>query len=139
MKNVYFVQTNSVFGSGVRSAYLPYSIGTIAAYAWADERIKKEYCLKKFIFMRDDIDTIVASMEEPYFVGLSCYVWSMEFNKALAQKIKEIAREEKIEIVENKPLARMLYYNVDIDEEIPPELYQAVAEVLAFVYNQKNR
>lgn len=89
MKNVYFVQTNSVFGSGVRSAYLPYSIGTIAAYAWADERIKKEYCLKKFIFMRDDIDTIVASMEEPYFVGLSCYVWSMEFNKALAQKIKE--------------------------------------------------
>ena len=89
MKNVYFVQTNSVFGSGVRSAYLPYSIGTIAAYAWADERIKKEYCLKKFIFMRDDIDAIVASMEEPYFVGLSCYVWSMEFNKALTQKIKE--------------------------------------------------
>ncbi len=89
MKNVYFVQTNSVFGSGVRSAYLPYSIGTIAAYAWADERIKNEYSLKRFIFMRDDIDSIVASMEAPYFVGLSCYVWSMEFNKALAQKIKE--------------------------------------------------
>lgn len=89
MKNVYFVQTNSVFGSGVRSAYLPYSIGTIAAYAWADERIKNEYCLKKFIFMRDDVDTIVDGMDEPYFVGLSCYVWSMEFNKVLAQKIKE--------------------------------------------------
>lgn len=57
----------------------------------------------------------------------------------LAQKIKEIAKENKIEIVENKPLARMLYYNVEIDEEIPPELYQAVAEVLAFVYNKKNR
>lgn len=57
----------------------------------------------------------------------------------LAQKIKEIARDNKIEIVENKPLARMLYYNVDVDEEIPPELYQAVAEVLAFVYNQKNK
>lgn len=57
----------------------------------------------------------------------------------LAQKIKEVAKEHKVEIVENKPLARMLYYNVDIDEEIPPELYQAVAEVLAFVYNQKNR
>lgn len=89
MKNVYFVQTNSVFGLGVRSAYLPYSIGTIAAYAWADERIKNEYCLKKFIFMRDDVDTIVDGMDEPYFVGLSCYVWSMEFNKALARKIKE--------------------------------------------------
>lgn len=89
MKNVYFVQTNSVFGSGVKSAYLPYSIGTIAAYAWADERIKNEYCLKKFIFMRDDVQTIVDGMENPYLVGLSCYVWSMEFNKELAQKIKE--------------------------------------------------
>lgn len=89
MKNVYFVQTNSVFGSGVKSAYLPYSIGTIAAYAWADEKIKNEYCLKKFIFMRDDVKKIVDGMENPYLVGLSCYVWSMEFNKELAQKIKE--------------------------------------------------
>lgn len=57
----------------------------------------------------------------------------------LAQRIKEIAKQEKIEIVENKPLARMLYYNVEIDEEIPPELYQAVAEVLAFVYKNKQK
>lgn len=57
----------------------------------------------------------------------------------LAAKIKEIARENNVEIVENKPLARMLYYNVELDEEIPPELYQAVAEVLAFVYNIKNK
>lgn len=56
----------------------------------------------------------------------------------LAQKIKETAKENHIEIVENKPLARMLYANVDIGEEIPPELYQAVAEVLAMVYNMKN-
>ena len=56
-----------------------------------------------------------------------------------AGKIKEAARENNIEIVENKPLARMLYYNVELDEEIPPELYQAVAEVLAFVYNIKNK
>lgn len=52
----------------------------------------------------------------------------------LAQKIKEVAREHSIEIVENKPLARMLYHNVDIGSQIPPELYQAVAEVLATVY-----
>lgn len=56
----------------------------------------------------------------------------------LAQKIKEVARENQIEIVENKPLARMLYHNVDIGAEIPPELYQAVAEVLAFVFRTKN-
>ena len=57
----------------------------------------------------------------------------------LAQKIKEAAREHNIEIVENKPLARALYANVDIGEEIPEELYQAVAEVLAYVYNIKNK
>ena len=56
----------------------------------------------------------------------------------LAQKIKEAAKENRVEIVENKPLARMLYANVDIGQEIPPELYQAVAEVLAMVYNMKN-
>lgn len=57
----------------------------------------------------------------------------------LALKIREIARENHIEIVENKPLARMLYANVDIGAEVPPELYQAVAEVLAFVYSLKNK
>lgn len=57
----------------------------------------------------------------------------------LAAKIKEAAKENEIEIVENKPLARMLYANVDIGAQIPPELYQAVAEVLAFVYNLKNK
>ena len=57
----------------------------------------------------------------------------------LAQKIKEIARENDVEIVENKPLARMLYANVDIGGLIPPELYQSVAEVLAFVYHLKGK
>lgn len=57
----------------------------------------------------------------------------------LAGKIKDIAREHQVEIVENKPLARMLYYNVDLGAEIPPELYQAVAEVLAYVYQLHNK
>ncbi len=57
----------------------------------------------------------------------------------LAAKIKEVAKEHNISIVENKPLARMLYYNVEVGMEIPPELYQAVAEVLAFVYKMKNK
>ncbi len=57
----------------------------------------------------------------------------------LAMKIREVAKENKIEIVENKPLARMLYANVGIGEEVPPELYQAVAEVLAYVYSLRDR
>jgi len=57
----------------------------------------------------------------------------------IALRIKEIARENNVEIVENKPLARSLYDSTDIGETIPPELFQAVAEVLAFVYNLKNK
>ncbi|MGN0308658.1 MAG: flagellar biosynthesis protein FlhB [Lachnospiraceae bacterium] len=57
----------------------------------------------------------------------------------LALRIKEIARENKVEIVENKALARMLYANVEVGELIPPELYQAVAEVLAFVYHLQGK
>jgi len=57
----------------------------------------------------------------------------------LAQKIKEIAKENDVEIVENKPLARMLYANVEIGEMVPPELYKAVAEVLAYVYHLKGK
>jgi len=57
----------------------------------------------------------------------------------LAQKIKDVAKENHIEIVENKPLARMLYANVDVGSVVPPELYQAVAEVLAFVYHLQGK
>ena len=55
----------------------------------------------------------------------------------LAQRIKEVAGEHNIAIVENKPLARMLYANVDIGQEIPPELYQAVAEILAAIFKDR--
>ena len=55
----------------------------------------------------------------------------------LAARIKERAAEAGVEIVENKPLARMLYYNVDLGSPIPPELYQAVAEILAAIYNAR--
>ncbi len=57
----------------------------------------------------------------------------------LAKKIKDEARAAGVEIVENKPLARMLYHNVDLGGLVPPELYQAVAEVLAFVYNLREK
>jgi flagellar biosynthetic protein FlhB len=57
----------------------------------------------------------------------------------LALKIKEIGREHLIQIVENPPLARELYKKCDVDSIIPDSLYQAVAELLAFVYKTKNR
>lgn len=57
----------------------------------------------------------------------------------LAARIKETAKEYQIPIIENKPLARMLYYNVELEQEIPQELYQMTAEVLAYVYGLKNK
>ena len=57
----------------------------------------------------------------------------------VAQKIKGLAREAKVPIVENRPLARALYASADIGDAVPSELYQAVAEVLAYVYRLKHR
>jgi len=56
----------------------------------------------------------------------------------IALKIKEIARENDVQVVENPPLARSIYQNTEIGSVIPADLFQAVAEVLAFVYSIKN-
>ena len=57
----------------------------------------------------------------------------------VAQRIKEIARENNVAIVENKPLARALFDTVEIGGFVPEELYKAVAEVLAYVYKLKHK
>jgi flagellar biosynthetic protein FlhB len=59
--------------------------------------------------------------------------------RLIAEQIKEIAREHDIPIVENPPLARAIYKTVDIGKEIGLDLYNAVAEILAYVYQLKNR
>ena len=56
----------------------------------------------------------------------------------LAFEIREIAKENNVPIVENRPVARALYNNVPIDGVIPSDMYVAVAEILAFVYKQRN-
>ncbi len=57
----------------------------------------------------------------------------------MAEKIKQIAKENRIPIVENKPLARAIFKTLKIGESIPRELYTAVAEVLSFVYKLKGK
>lgn len=56
-----------------------------------------------------------------------------------AQKIVDIAKNHNIPVIENIPVARALFRLVDINREIPPELYKAVAEILIFVYNLKQK
>ena len=53
--------------------------------------------------------------------------------------IKDIAKKHNIPIVENKPLAQALYKEVEVSQEVPASFYKAVAEVLAYVYNLKNK
>ena len=55
----------------------------------------------------------------------------------LAQRIREIAEENQVPLVENPPLARALYASVELDQEIPPEHYQAVAQVIGYVMRLK--
>lgn len=57
----------------------------------------------------------------------------------LAMKIREIAKENDIPIIENIPLARLMYREVDVDQEVPADMYEAVAQVLVAVYKIKNR
>jgi flagellar biosynthesis protein FlhB len=70
-------------------------------------------------------------MDAPYVVAKG-----VDF---VAQKIKLIAKENKVIIVENRPLARSLYAETDIGQEIPEQFFKAVAEILAYVYRVQRR
>lgn len=119
------VQVNFIYG---KDAYIPYAVGAIAANAWNDVEIKNEYCLKKMIFMRENIKELVDSMDNPYLVAFSTYVWNMEYNKALAMKIKEVfpdchilfgghnVRNDSSEMLDECPYIDFLVHN---EGEIP--------------------
>ena len=74
-----------------------------------------------------------------YHQGMKAPLVVAKGQDLVAQKIKGIAKESGVPIVENKPLARTLFATVEVGDLVPPELYQAVAEVLAYVYRLKNK
>jgi flagellar biosynthetic protein FlhB len=81
-----------------------------------------------------------------YSIALSYEMESMAAPKlvakgvdAIAQRIREVAIEHDIPLVENPLLARALYASVEIDQEIPPEHYQAVAQVIGYVMRVKGQ
>ena len=86
MKNLYMAQPNSQYGNSV---YFPYAAGSLVAYAFEDEQVKSEYEFKNFFYKRQNIDKAVGTMENPFIVGFSCYVWNYEYNKIFAKAIKE--------------------------------------------------
>ena len=74
-----------------------------------------------------------------YEAGMSAPMVVAKGKDVVAERIKTIARENRIMIVENKPLARALYEAVEVGGDVPQELYQAVAELLAYVYRLKKK
>lgn len=90
MKNLYMVQASNTYtGNSFKAAYLPYAVGLLVAYAFSDEKIKSEYDFRRFVFIREETDGVVESMENPYFVGFSNYIWNTQYNLTLARKIKK--------------------------------------------------
>jgi flagellar biosynthetic protein FlhB len=68
-----------------------------------------------------------------YEKGMSAPLCVAKGVDALALRIRELAEEHRVPVVENPPLARALHKSVDLDEEVPPEHYKAVAEVIGYV------
>ncbi len=113
-KKVYLVQPNYLYGT---SAYLPYAVGVIAAYAFSDKRIAENYELGRFIYLREDIDRAIESLDNPCFVGFSNYVWNFEYNKEFARRLKKAFPECVVAFGGHNvpPDASLLYEEKSID------------------------
>ena len=68
-QNIYLVQPSFTNESTVQ---FPYAIGALASYAWSFEDIRDAYDLKGILFLRENQDEIVDSLESPFFMGFSC-------------------------------------------------------------------
>ena len=119
MKNIYFTQVGFDFDGSV---YLPYAAGTMAAACLADEELKTEYVFPDFIFRREKLSSALDKIKDPYIAAFSCSVWNMEFNKALAKKIREkypecviifgghSVKENDVSLLEQEPYIDILMF-----------------------------
>lgn len=85
-QNVYLAQPSYKSSDSVS---FPAAIGALAAYAWSLPEIDSFYCLKGIVFLREDLDALCASLQTPSVFGFSCYMWNIEYNKALAKRVKD--------------------------------------------------
>ena len=88
-KNIYLIQADLAYGDSVKSVYLPYAAGLLAAYAFRDETVKNNCSLARIVFTREEIAAAVSSFDRPFLAGFSNYVWNFEYNKQFAEKLKE--------------------------------------------------
>lgn len=108
-------------------------------------QIRSERARKRMMQAVPEADVVITNPEH-YAVALKYDEKTMQAPvlvakgvEFLALRIREVAKEHAIPIVENPPLARGLYADAEVDEEIPLEFYHAVAEVISYVYRLKNK
>lgn len=107
--------------------------------------IQREQAKKRMMASVPDADVVVTNPTH-FAVALAYNASEMDAPQViakgmnlLAEKLKTIAREHGVPVVEDPPLARALYRQVEVGQAIPYELYEATATILAHVYRQKNR
>ena len=106
-------------------------------------RVRMERAQQRMMAMVPDADVVVTNPSH-YSVALEYKMDEMPAPKVvakgldhLAMRIREVAKAHDVPLVENPPLARALYAAVDLNEEIPPEHFKAVAEVIGFIMRQR--
>jgi flagellar biosynthetic protein FlhB len=111
---------------------------------------KQRQIMQQFVFSRmiQEVPTadVVVTNPTHYAVAIKYDTQKMSAPKIvakgadeIAEKIKQVARENNVPIIEKPVLARMLYNNLEIDEYVSEEFYKPVAELLAYVYNLKDK
>jgi flagellar biosynthetic protein FlhB len=109
------------------------------------KRIRQERAKKRMMAAVPTADVIITnpthfSIALKYELGtMRAPVVVAKGQDAIALTIREVAKKNNVPLYENAPLARILYKTVDIDDEIPGEHYQAVAEIITYVYKLKGK
>jgi len=89
-KNIYLAQVYVLHETPMFcTTYFPYAVGDLWAYARQEPAVSDAYELQEFLFLREPIEDALARIKNPFFIGFSCYCWSTEYNKALAQAVKK--------------------------------------------------
>ena len=106
-------------------------------------RLRMDRAQKRMMAAVPEADVVITNPTH-FAVALSYEMDEMSAPKlvakgadVLAKRIREVAEENEVPLVENPPLARALYASVELDQEIPPEHYQAVAQVIGYVMRLK--
>ncbi|OHA94014.1 MAG: hypothetical protein A2W51_02110 [Candidatus Zambryskibacteria bacterium RIFCSPHIGHO2_02_39_10] len=85
-RNVQLVQVNYQYGQNV---FVPYSVGSLQAYAETVPEIRNSFNFQEPLFLREDPVSVVRNMKNPTVVGFSCYLWNWEYNTTLARAVRE--------------------------------------------------